>query len=209
VRSITLTQRPITSWPWQETQWRKASPFRSSWSKTVDLLDREVYKRSSTDEAIIEIDVGARDIRRDGWIRSDARPRSPRVVLTFEDLHQGWLRYRCDRFLSWRDNVRAIALGMEALRRVDRYGITDGEQYHGFRSGRALPGKVLTSREAAALISENGDDPEDYLHDPEACRLGILRALKRNHPDHGGTADELYVVQAARDVLSQHHGVEV
>ena len=60
---------------------------------------------------------------------------------------------------------------------------------------------MLTSREAAALIAENGDDPENYLQDPEACRLGILRALKRTHPDHGRTADDLYVVQAARDVL--------
>ena len=56
------------------------------------------------------------------------------------------------------------------LRRVDRYGIPISAQYHGFRLGRALPEKVLTSREAAALIAENGDDPENYLQDPEAVQ---------------------------------------
>lgn len=38
----------------------------------------------------------------------------------------------CDR---WQDNVRSIALGLEALRAVDRFGISrEGQQYAGFRA---------------------------------------------------------------------------
>jgi hypothetical protein len=38
-------------------------------------------------------------------------------------------------FFDWRDNVRAIALGLEALRTVDRYGITHkAEQYTGVKA---------------------------------------------------------------------------
>lgn len=43
------------------------------------------------------------------------------------------MRFRCATFHTWQDNVRAIALGMEALRKVERYGITElDQQYAGF-----------------------------------------------------------------------------
>ena len=203
-----MTQRPISAWPWPQNGYPQWSRFRAKWSDTSSLLKREVARRGAED-VILEIDVDSRDLRRDGWLRSNASPRSSRVVVTFEDETHGWVRYHCDQFSDWRDNVRAIAISLESLRKVDRYGVSDGEQYHGFRSGRALPGKVLTSREAAVLISENDDDPDDYLRDPEACRIGIRRALKRAHPDSGGSEDDLYVVQAARGTLAQHHGIEI
>ena len=54
------------------------------------------------------------------------------------------LVYATDACEDWRHNVRSIALGLEALRAVDRYGISRrGEQYAGFRaaltSGGARP----------------------------------------------------------------------
>jgi hypothetical protein len=43
------------------------------------------------------------------------------------------LVYATDVCANWEHNVRSIALGLEALRAVDRYGITRrGEQYAGF-----------------------------------------------------------------------------
>jgi hypothetical protein len=45
------------------------------------------------------------------------------------------LVYATDACVYWQHNVRSIALGLEALRAVDRYGITrKGEQYAGFRA---------------------------------------------------------------------------
>ncbi len=54
------------------------------------------------------------------------------------------LVYATDCCDFWQHNVRSIALGLEALRAVDRYGISRrGEQYAGFRaaltSGGARP----------------------------------------------------------------------
>ena len=74
---------------------------------------------------------------------ADTRADTPRVVVSFDSCH-GPLRYQCDRFTTtragtkaWHANVRAIALGLEALRKVDRYGIAgSGEQYRGWT---ALP----------------------------------------------------------------------
>lgn len=45
------------------------------------------------------------------------------------------LVYATDCCDFWQHNVRSIALGLEALRAVDRYGISRrGEQYAGFRA---------------------------------------------------------------------------
>lgn len=68
------------------------------------------------------------------------------MVLTFEKFY-GWsdelqqsqyteLRLPCDTFSYWKDNVRAVALALEALRKIDRYGVRTGSQYAGFK---ALP----------------------------------------------------------------------
>lgn len=43
---------------------------------------------------------------------------------------RGHLSYPCDTFTTLQDNLRVIALALEALRMVDRYGVTRrGEQY--------------------------------------------------------------------------------
>jgi hypothetical protein len=45
------------------------------------------------------------------------------------------LVYATDACEDWRHNIRSIALGLEALRAVDRYGISRrGQQYAGFRA---------------------------------------------------------------------------
>ena len=65
------------------------------------------------------------------------------------------MTYATDRFFAWQDNVRAIALGLEALREVDRYGIAKkGEQYAGWKalpSGAGSAASHVTSDEAWAI----------------------------------------------------------
>lgn len=59
-------------------------------------------------------------------------------LLSAEDAYQ----FAVDTFTSWEDNLRAIVLGMEALRKVARYGIVKGnEQYTGWRQ---LTAKAVT-----------------------------------------------------------------
>ena len=111
------------------------SQFATPWPETEQLLLREVrYLRGKF--LVIEADFTEADLRLDGRIRANARPATPGVRVAFESMH-GPLTYVTDRFANWQDNVRAIALGLEALRKVDRYGITKrGEQYAGWK---ALP----------------------------------------------------------------------
>jgi hypothetical protein len=172
------------------------------------------------DELVLELDLDLqeRDVRADGWIRADARPRSPRVVVALRHPTLGWLRYHCDQYTtgpysaqpSWQANVRAIALSLEALRAVDRHGVTGkGEQYLGFKQLPASTSPVVaTVEDAAAVLADESDETDEaVLTDVDAFRRAYRAAVRATHPDReGGTADAFHRVQAARRLLDVHHG---
>lgn len=139
------------------------------------------------ERALMLIDLPAQHFRRDGLPRADRSAYSPGVVLTF---HSGKLRaplrYEVATYDDWRDNVRAIALGLEALRAVDRYGVTrSGEQYQGWK------------QLGAGTVGEG--DPERGRELVERAGGDVKRALFVAHPDHGGAADDFRDVIAWRD----------
>lgn len=130
-----VTFRPIVTWPGESTRRRKHSRFRAGYSDTLRLLDIELVKLQARD-VVIELWLSESEIRLDGMPRSGSRPRSPGVILSFISRY-GPLRYLCDSYGLWEDNLRAIALSLEALRAVDRHGMSSrGEQYTGWK---ALP----------------------------------------------------------------------
>jgi hypothetical protein len=138
---VIYTVRPISDrTPFRGTH--EGSPFTADWASTVTLLERELDMLYARD-IVIEVDVREGDIRLDGQLRADAKASTPAVRIAF-DSSVGHLVYATDRYQrvwgsrsrmdSWQHNVRAIALGLEALRKVDRYGITRrGEQYAGWK----------------------------------------------------------------------------
>jgi len=205
--------RPISTWPGEHTpphQRKSRWSFKASWPQTLDLLDRELYQLGARN-IVIEIALRESDIRLDGWPRADARsPSHPGVVVSFDSKH-GPLRYATDVFEYWQHNVRAIALGLEALRKVDRYGITRrGEQYTGWKAlppGIALGPAAFESREAAARFiletaEENVDWLEDMLGDIELAKGFYRTASKKAHPDAGGSHEDFTKLQAAWELVS-------
>lgn len=209
-----LTFRPIDRWDRAETNPRRSSPFKSTYTATLDLLDREL-RLLAAERVVLMVDATERDCRLDGQLRADARLSSPRVILAFDSEH-GPLKYACDAFLYWQDNLRAIALGLEALRRVERYGIaTRGEQYTGWKalgSGIAM-GAGMSRKEATTVLQDLTRDgdlilyADDDLDDrgragaflDDAYRIGA----KRWHPDNeGGDGEKFYLLTKARDVLA-------
>jgi hypothetical protein len=94
------------------------------------------------------------------------------------------LRYEVSTYTDWQDNVRGIALGLHALRAVDRYGVTKrGEQYAGWKALSQGAGDPSPER-GRRIIAEHGS---------------VNAALKATHPDHGGSASDFADVQAERD----------
>jgi hypothetical protein len=209
-RGLDATFRPIDVWSGQQTRNRRRAPFKASWSQTLELLKRELRQLGGKN-LIVQVAMRDEHIRLDGYPRANATATHPGVVLAF-DSRFGPLKYAVDTFTSWEDNIRAIALALEALRKVDRYGVTKrGEQYTGWR---ALPPEGATSATftadaAAAFVSaacQNGVTPAVLLRDPESVRKAYLAAVQRLHPDRGGSVREFQQLQVAKQVLEKHHG---
>src|SRR5690606_32320419 len=128
------------------------------------------------DEVVVQLAISERDCRLDGWIRADAKPTHPGVIVSLDSRH-GPLRYSTDVFSrgsfwrgggsgyvtipGWQCNVRAVALGLEALRKIDRYVIAQGgEQYRGWQAlppGTPMPAASMTVEQAARLLIDLGE----------------------------------------------------
>ena len=198
--------RPIQEWPEPRTGGRKDTPFFATWAQTLQLLESELEKLGAS-EVVIEVAMRESDIRIDGWPKGNAVATHPGVIVSFDSRH-GPLRYLTDTFSHWQANVRAIALALEALRKVDRYGISRrGEQYRGWK---ALPagvaeGEAMTVEAAARFVAQHSDDPPGRLVDVEADPSFALvlykEAAKRLHPDAGGDAEQFRLLQVARQTL--------
>lgn len=152
-------------------------PFRASWSSTVALLAKELRAHGAK-QAVLEVDLRESDFRVDGLPRADRRARTPGIVLSFIATYvpgRPSLRYEVGRYADWQANIRAVALGLESLRGVDRHGVTKrGEQYAGWKQ---LPtGSVSVSVEKGRqLVEKHGS---------------VIAARKATHPDTSGYASE-------------------
>lgn len=224
---IEVRFRPFTTWPQAETRDRARGLFSASWSSTLNLLDVEL-RALEAEDVVIETGHAQRDIRNDGWPRSDARvPPMPGVILSFGSKH-GPLRYLTDAFCQggyqrgsqeaggswmpgWQANLRAIALGLEALRAVDRYGVSKrGEQYRGWNelpSGIPMGEASMTIEEAASLLEGLAEMTPRPLADwtPDWEKTLYRLASKATHPDlNGGDQAAFQRVERAHQILKDY-----
>lgn len=209
-----VTFRPLVVWPGQLQSTHRPSPFDAPLNKTWALLEHEVEMLGGH-EIVVQLALVSADIRLDGRPRANAWPSHPGVVVNFETRY-GPLQYATDTFAYWQDNLRAIALGLESLRRVDRYGISKrGEQYTGWQ---ALPpggdnGTPPMSVEAAArFIAGAGtadghfdhDVADQIIHDSVLRATCYRAAAKRLHPDVGGDHAVFARLQEAKRIVETH-----
>jgi len=204
--------RPLSPWTGPITKGRTYSPFSATWTNTLVMLDREIRALGAR-RWVMQIDVSERWIRRDGQLYERAQPASPAVKVAFESRH-GPLTYQADRFSHWQDNIRAIALSLEALRKVDRYGVAGhGEQYRGWVAIEATAAKM--TREQAAEFLATWAHPDDTARrsaaaaaildgaaPADALTYAYRLAARRAHPDMpGGDHDTMARLNTARDLL--------
>src|SRR5688500_17553742 len=109
MRSVSVQFRPWVTWPGKATPSydRRRGQFKSRWMQTRTLLEKELWHLGAKN-VVIEMDVEERYIRRDGLPYENAKPNTPGVILSFDSPH-GPLRYPCDTYADWQDNIRAIA----------------------------------------------------------------------------------------------------
>jgi hypothetical protein len=213
---VNITIQPIDVWPGTLRGSRSHSQFKATYSQTVELLERELAHLQAHSVAL-QLAVRPREIRADGQMRADARPEHPGVVLRFTGKH-GHVTMPCDKYAHWHENLRALALSLEALRAVDRYGVTTrGEQYKGWK---ALPGAIemgpatMTVEEAAAVLVDAAAaagrlfSRDSQIKEAAMYRDAYRMAAKKLHPDTGGNRAAWDRLQAAAAALNQHHGIK-
>jgi hypothetical protein len=201
--------KKLDQWIGPRTQFRKAGVFKATWLQTLDLLEYELGKLRAQNIVIqIEDPDGIKGIRNDGSYRMMSQsyfPNRAGVILTFES-SKGAISMPCDRYEDWKDNVRALGLSLEALRAVDRYGVTRGnEQYRGWARLEAPGnGNGMDRDKALAFLSllsgVNSERLARYLPDDLAT---LIRAQRiHNHPDRASDEAD----RARREELSAKLG---
>lgn len=204
-----LTDLPPV-WPGKRTTYHKKAPFKSQWSRTLHNLEREIRHLGGRNvEIALELPRGAFDLRQDGMLRSDARPK-PAVILSFLDRDGQRQAYPCDTYGWYQDNLHAIAVVLEDLRRAERYGVQSALLRAGFK---ALPATTttttLSTEEAARTLVQRtmlNVASADVLRDLEVARRVYREVRQRAHPDRGGSAAEFTLVQEAARILGAHFG---
>ena len=219
--TVEVRLRPLAGpWPYPPTKPRKTYQFRSTWQDTKRLLVNEADLLGA--KLVVEFDVvgGESAFRINGELRANAKAGDfPGVRVSMETRH-GPLTYATDRYerswghqklASWQANVRAIAMSLEALRAVDRHGVTRaGEQYTGWKQlppGQPIaapPPDDLPTRAARLLIAAGGpaNSVGEVLAEPALARRLFARAARKHHPDVGGDRVLFERLVAARDLLA-------
>lgn len=179
---------------------RVRSQFDTLWRRTLHGVERELEHLGVRYEWVLQIDVQESDLRLDGELRANARPASPDVAIAIDSPTKGDLLFTCGHFLDWQDNVRALALSLESLRRVERYGVVQSnEQYRGWQaigSGTPMPAAAMTETEALHELGLDRGATAAEAH--ESWR----QLAKVHHPDRGGDPAAFRRISEARDLLT-------
>lgn len=200
--------RPISEWPGTPTPnyRQKAGTFKAGWSDTLDKLEKELNHLRAR-EIIIEGYFEFNQIRNDGWPKSSARPSKPGIVISFEIRGKGRMVMPCDTFNNWESNIRAVALTLEHLRAVERYGVTTEkqEQYTGWlklpqaSAADELAQHALTLCTYAGMVADIHHRTR-VLNDQAFFEATWKQAVQKTHPDTvGGTGEKFRQVIAARN----------
>ena len=146
-------------------------------------LQREIDRLNGHD-AILSTNL---QIRLDGVPRSDQRdPSDPGAAIYFT-LNKKPMCLACDKWDRVADNIAALAQHIDALRRIDRYGVGSLEQ--AFAGYAALPPMATDWWAVLDIPATATADEVD-----EAFRRLAFSA----HPDRGGTHEQMARLTEAR-----------
>lgn len=106
-------------------------------------------------------------------------------------LHRKPLVFASDKWDRVADNIAAIAQHIDALRRIDRYGVGSLDQ--AFAGYAALPQSVVEQSWRAVLGYEPSAMPK-----PEEIEDRFRQLARQHHPDVGGEHDMMSALSIAR-----------
>jgi hypothetical protein len=194
---VTRDQDSVKRWPlewpigWARTKRRVDAPFRHDKQRLTVIvatsrLENELERLGARDP-VLSTNVS---LRLDGRPRSDENPTDPGVAAYFSFRGKATV-LACDRYVRVADNIAAIAAHIDALRRVERYGVGTIEQ--ALAGYKALPADSAADWRAVFGFGAGSRPTVDQLD------TAYKAAARVRHPDHGGTDVEMAHVNRARD----------
>jgi hypothetical protein len=192
-------QRFPLAWPlnWKRTppRERRRAPFRSygndvSVARAVERLDNELRLLKADEARILStnIPIGLRGLPLSG----EREPADPGVAV-YITLNKKPLVFACDKWDRVADNIAAIAQHIDALRRIDRYGV--GKLDQAFAGYKALPRSTEDWREVLGVGEYATIDQVD---------AAFLEKARTAHPDKpGGSHEQMARITAARDMARE------
>ena len=185
------TRYPL-AWPtgWERTprHKRQRAAFRSKGGQlsvftAIQRLSVELARLGARGE-LLSTNL---DTRLDGLPRSNQSEPQDGGVAVYFTLKNAPRCLACDRWNRVADNIAAIAQHIDALRRIDRYGVGTMEQ--AFAGYAALPPKA---------------DPWEVLGLPRTATNDDINTAHRrlaieHHPDKGGSHEQMARLNSARD----------
>jgi hypothetical protein len=151
---------------------------------SLDRLEGELNRLGATDPLLsTNVPVGPRGMPQSSG--PEPRDTGAAVYVTFQGKP---LVFACDKWDRVADNIVAIAQHIDALRRIERYGV--GKLDQAFAGYKALP----PSAEDWRIVLGVGDYAT--LDQVDAA---FLEKAKTAHPDAGGRHEDMAKLTAARD----------
>lgn len=149
-------------------------------------LDAEL-ERLGARQPVLSTNVS---LRLDGRPRSDENPRDPGAAIYFSFRGKATV-LACDRYSLVADNIAAIAAHIDALRRIERYGVGTIEQ--ALAGYKALPADTAANWRAVFGFAADSTPTLDQVDQ------AYKAAARQHHPDAGGSDLNMAHVNRARD----------
>jgi hypothetical protein len=168
---------------------RSRAKFQQTLERAQNKLHDELRRLGARD-VIVSTNV---PLRRDGGIyatwNNGRQPDDTGVAVYFTRKGKQQVM-ACDTWGKLHENLYAIALSVEAMRGLARWGVSDILE-RAFTGFAALPSSVVTPR-----------DWREVLGCPDAITLedaneAYKRARSKAHPDNGGSSEQFHAINAA------------
>lgn len=198
MREQSVERYPL-AWPvgWVRTspRSRKRATFRSvsaadrrvSVAVAIDRLEGELNRLGARQVTLsTNVELGLRGLP----LSQQTEPLDPGAAVYFSFRGKATV-LACDKYDRVADNITAIAQHIDALRRIERYGVGTIEQ--------ALAGyKALPFDTAADWRAVFGFRPDQHVT-RDMLDAAFKEQARLHHPDRGGSEDRMSQVNRARD----------
>jgi DnaJ domain len=178
-------------WPvgWPRNDSYELAQFKVDYDTAVRELFYEL-ERLDAESAYISTD---QELRVNGTPRRDRVPDSPAVAVYF--VRNGkQLCIPCDKFRTVRDNIRAVGLTLESIRRMERYGTSQTVEatLSGFAALPAEASPNVGPRPWHEVLQVSPDA------DPSVVRGAYRNLAAKYHPDNPTSGDQSKFLEVQR-----------